>query len=181
MARPSFIRYTKPEDGHEAEINRANARIRQLESDLEFSQASQALLQNKLDQVQIEEEQLCAECEDLCALTQEVADSDCDVRELQSFLRDELCGFKWPQKFNCNGLGGIMVLMREVSECALLEREYKAAVALHNLAFCKSQNVPAHIDGLVCQIREMVCDLDGQIDPRCLQKINQALAFAENS
>lgn len=169
-----FIRTPDPVAAKEAEINELTARLRLTEAQLSHAQAAL-----EMAAVEAPQEDDCVECEDLCALQQEVADASCDLMEVNSVYKNELhdCNAKMPRKFVCNGMSEVLCSIRELMQALICTREHHLAIAAYNHAYCAGRYAPDHVEEKRCQLMQFIED-NPDIDPRCLAYINKILVLA---
>lgn len=153
-------------------------RIEELELQNRVLQAEVTSLRaiQETDAARVAESEDCEECQNICALKQEVQDANCDALLAQNALKNEVCSEKWSRKFQCNGLGEELNLIRGMLSALLKERDYDLALANYNLAYCDALGAADCMAELRNQLIEAV-ENNETIDARCLAFVNRMIAL----
>lgn len=169
-----MIRRPDPTAAKDLEIAELRAELAELKTDKYRAQREVAQMRATAEAIDSES----PDCDDICALKQEVEDATCDLLKVQSLIKNELdCGRKWSQKFCANGLNDELCLIKEIMNAKLCILEEDLAIAAYNLAYCHAQNATDYMNQRKALLTDMAND-NPDLDPRCNNYIEQILVLS---
>ena len=169
-----MIRRPDPTAAKDLEIAELRAELAELRN--EKYRAQREVAQMRATAAELEAD--CPDCQDICALKQEIEDASCDLLNIQSMIKNELdCGRKWSQKFSCNGLNDELCLIKEIMNAKQCILEEDLAIAAYNLTYCHAQNATEYMNERKAILTDLV-DGSPDMDPRCRNYIERILVLA---
>ena len=169
-----FIKYVNPAIAKDAEINQLQAKVRAVQAEKELALADALVAQTAVAELTGE----LPECEDAKALEQALCDAEYDLLTDEGTIGSELkVGAYWHRKFCAKGLPEAASLMLEIMTGQVCQRELMLAIAAHNVAFCRAQQVPEYIAEKKAEL-EAIIAANPDMDPRCKLYINEILLKA---